>query len=371
MKYYFIAGERSGDLHCANLYKAIKNIDSEAVATGIGGGFMHDAGVSLVKNYEELALIGFWEILEKLSDIRSALKQVKKELTKNRPDVLILVDYAGFNLRVAKFAKELGIKVFYYISPKIWAWDEGRVKKIKAYVDRMFVILPFEKEFYKKHDYEVDYIGNPILDAIHDFIPNPNFIKDNSLDEKPIIAILPGSRNKEIESTLFRMLSILPAFPNHQFVVAGVDNFPARYYENFRRNGLVHIVYEQTYDLLKNAEMAIVTSGTATLETALFKVPQVVVYRVNILSYWIAKMLIKIKFISLVNLIAEKKVVTELIQQNFQPANIRFEMEQIMVGGAGRQEIMDGYEEILEKIGNPGASKRAAELIFAYLSEKK
>jgi len=367
MKYYFIAGERSGDLHCANLYKAIKEIDYEAVATGIGGGFMHDAGVSLVKNYEELAVIGFWEILEKLGDIRAALKQVKRELAENKPDVLILVDYAGFNLRVAKFAKRLGIKVFYYISPKIWAWNVNRAKVIKAYVDRMFVILPFEKDFYKTFDYEVDYIGNPILDAIQEFKPNPNFLKDNSLEDKPIIAILPGSRKGEIESTLFRMLTILPSFPNHQFVVAGVDNFPARYYENFRRNGLVHIVYEQTYDLLKNAEMAIVTSGTATLETALFKVPQIVVYRVSVLSYWIIKLLIKVPFISLVNLIANKKVVSELIQGEFIPANIRSEMNKIKMGEAGRIEILKGYDEIAEKIGKPGASKRAAELIVKYL----
>ena len=369
MKYYFIAGERSGDLHCANLYKAIKELDVQAEAKGIGGGFMHDAGISLVKNYEDLALIGFWEILEKLGSIRSALKEVKRELSSNPPDVLILVDYAGFNLRVARFAKELGIKVYYYISPKIWAWNESRVKTIKAFVDKMFVILPFEKEFYQKHDYQVDYIGNPILDSISQFVPNPNFRKENSLEDKPIIAILPGSRSKEIESTLFRMLSILPAFPDHQFVVAGVDNFPSSYYENFRRNGLVHIVYEQTYDLLKNAEMAIVTSGTATLETALFRVPQVVVYRVNILSYWIAKMLVKIKFISLVNLIAGKQVVTELIQDEFNPANIRNEMEKLKMGEASRLEILKGYEEIADKIGKPGASKRAAALIFSYLKE--
>ncbi len=367
MKYYFIAGERSGDLHCANLYKAIKNKDPEAVATGIGGGFMHDAGVTLTKNYEELALIGVWEIIEKLGNIRAALKLVKKELTQEKPDVLILVDYAGFNLRVAKFAKENGIKVYYYISPKIWAWHVSRVEKIKAFVDKMFVILPFEKDFYKKNNYEVDYIGNPILDAISDFKPNPDFKKQNSLEEKPIIAILPGSRNKEIESTLFRMLSILPAFPNHQFVVAGVDNFPAKYYENFRRNGMVHIVYEQTYDLLKNAEMAIVTSGTATLETALFRVPQVVVYRVNLLSYWIIRLMIKVPYISLVNLIANKKVVAELIQDDFNPSNIRTEMEKIKVGGSDREEILRNYDEIAEKIGKPSASAKAAELIVSYL----
>jgi lipid-A-disaccharide synthase len=214
----------------------------------------------------------------------------------------------------------------------------------------------------------VDYVGNPVLDAIGAFTPNPDFLAQNDLDERPIIAVLPGSRNKEIESTLFRMLSILPAFPGHQFVVAAVDNYSRKYYEQFRRNGHVKIVYEQTYDLLHNAEMAIVTSGTATLETAILKVPQVVVYRVNFLSYYIAKMLIKVKFISLVNLIAGKKVVSELIQEDFNPTNIRSELNKIKMGESGRIEILKGYEEIAQKIGQPGASERTAELIIKYLN---
>jgi lipid-A-disaccharide synthase len=367
MRYFIIAGERSGDLHGSNLYRHIKSLDPEANALGIGGNFMKEAGVELFKNYEELALIGFWEILEKLGNIRRALKEVKQKLLETRPDVLILIDYAGFNLRVARFAKEIGIKVFYYISPKIWAWNTGRAKTIKALVDRMFVILPFEKEFYKTFDYEVDYVGNPVLDAISEFQPNPNFLEDNKLDSRPIIAILPGSRSNEIESTLFRMLSILPAFPEHQFVVAGVNNFSSKYYDQFRRNGLVNIVYEQTYDLLRNAEMAIVTSGTATLETALLKVPQVVVYRVNFLSYYLGKMLIKVKFISLVNLIAGRKVVTELIQDEFNPANIRHELMKLKMGEAGRIDILKGYEEVAEKIGEPGASELAARKMIEYL----
>jgi lipid-A-disaccharide synthase len=370
MKYYLIAGERSGELHGANLYSEIKKADPAAEAFGIGGKFMEEAGVKLSLSYDELAIMGFWELVEKYSTIRSAMKLVKKELSEIRPDVLILIDYAGFNLRIAKFAKELGIKVFFYISPKIWAWDEGRVEKIRKLVDRMFVILPFEKDFYARHGIEVDYVGNPILDALHEFVPNTRFLEQNKLSEQPIIAVLPGSRKNEIESTLFRMLSILPAFPEHQFVVAAVDNHPKKYYEQFRRNGQVQIVYEQTYDLLYHSEMALVTSGTATLETALFKVPQVVCYRMNFLTYWIAKMLVKIKYISLVNLIADRKVVTELIQDDFTPSNIREELTKIKSGEPGRLAILKGYDDILEKIGKPGASKRAAEAMVSRLLGK-
>lgn len=367
MKYYIIAGERSGDLHGSNLYREIQKRDPEASARGIGGGYMHDAGVKLSLNYEELALIGFFEILEKLGSIRKALRLVRKELEQEKPDVIILIDYAGFNLRVAAFAKEMGIRVFYYISPKIWAWNESRAHKIKRLVDRMYVILPFEEEFYRRFDYPVRYVGNPVLDAISAFTPNPRFLADNQLEDRPIIAVLPGSRSHEIESTLFRMLSILPAFPEHQFVVAGVDNFPARYYENFRRNGRVHIVYEQTYDLLSHAEMAIVTSGTATLETAILRVPQVVVYRVNFLTYFLAKWLIKVPFISLVNLIAGREVVRELIQDDFSPANLRSELEKIAMGAPGRVSILEGYDRVLDSIGKPGASARAAEAMLADL----
>jgi len=367
MKYYIIAGERSGDMHGANLYKEIQKRDEHATAMGIGGGYLHDAGVKLSKNYEELALIGFFEIIEKLGAIRSALKQVKSELIEHKPDVVILIDYGGFNMRVAAFAKKLGVKVFFYISPKIWAWNVKRAEKIKKNVDRMFVILPFEKDFYKQFNYEVDYVGNPVLDAISQFTPNPSFQKDNSLEEKPIIAVLPGSRSAEIESTLFRMLSILPSFPDHQFVVGGVDNYPSSYYEQFRRNGRVHIVYEQTYDLLHNAEMAIVTSGTATLETAIMRVPQVVVYRVNFISYYAIKLLIKVKFISLVNLIAGKEVVKELIQDDFSPANLRQELQKLKMGEPGRLRILQGYEDVIQKTGKAGASEKAAELMVSYL----
>lgn len=371
MRYFIIAGERSGDLHGSNLYRHLKALDPEASATGIGGSYMAKAGVELLSTYEELALIGIWEILDKLGNIRRALKNVKQKLNESPPDVLILIDFAGFNLRVARYAKHLGIKVFYYISPKIWAWNTGRARQIKASVDRMFVILPFEKEFYRQFDYEVDYVGNPVLDAISESKPNPDFLKDNQLDSRPIIAILPGSRSNEIENTLFRMLSILPAFPEHQFVVAGVSNFSRKYYDQFRRNGAVNIVYEQTYDLLRHAEMAVVASGTATLETALLRVPQVVVYRVNLLSYLLGKALIKVKFISLVNLIAGKKVVTELIQDEFVPANLRQELMKLKMGEAGRVDILKGYEEVAEKIGKPGASEKTAKKMIAYLRGDK
>lgn len=370
MNYYIIAGEKSGDLHGANLFQEIAKLDTGAKAWGLGGNEMERAGVHISRRYDELATMGLWELVEKMSVIRSALRQVKKELAELKPDAVILIDYAGFNLRIARYAKSLGIKVFFYISPKIWAWNESRVEKIKAWVDRMFVILPFEKEFYQKHGMDVDYVGNPILDALSQFVPNPSFMEQNKLDEKPIIAILPGSRKNEIESTLFRMLSILPAFPEHQFVVAAVSNHPKKYYEQFRRNGQVHIVYEQTYDLLYHAEMALVTSGTATLETALLRVPQVVCYRMNTLSYWVARMLIKVKYISLVNLIAGSKVVTELIQNDFNPAHVREELNKIKTGEPGRLAILKGYQDVFDKIGKPGASARAAEKMIGYLQQK-
>jgi lipid-A-disaccharide synthase len=368
LKYFIIAGERSGDLHGANLLNEIRKLDQNTFARGIGGRFLKEAGMEVLQDYSELAIMGFTDVLEKLGQIRRAKKLVVNDLKLNRPDCLILIDYGGFNLRMAQAAKELGIKVFYYIPPKVWAWNTSRVKKLKEYTDRIFVILPFEKEFYASHGIEVDYVGNPVLDAVAAFRPSEDFRIRNKLDEKPIIAILPGSRKSEIESSLFRVLSILPAYPDHLFVVAGVDNLPQSYYNNFRRNGRVDIVYEQTYDLLRNAEMAVVTSGTATLETALFRVPQVVVFATGTITYWLARFFVKIKFISLVNLIAGRKVVAELIQSNFTPADLRVELADINPGLPGRDEMLQGYEEVIEKLGIPGASERCAKLILESLN---
>lgn len=371
MQYFIIAGERSGDLHGSNLLKEILRLDPNAVAKGIGGRFLREAGMEVLFDYEGIAIMGFTEIFEKFSLIKQTSNLVKKALAENRPDCVILIDYGGFNLRIAAYAKSIGIKVFYYIPPKIWAWNTSRIEKLRTNTDRIFVILPFEKEFYERHGIEVDYVGNPILDSIVSFEPSPDFRFRNRLDEKPIIAVLPGSRKSEIEKSLYRILSILPAYPDHQFVVAGVDNLPESYYNHFRRNGRVDIVFEQTYDLLHHAEMAVVTSGTATLETALFNIPQVVVYATNTISYLLARLFIKVKYISLVNLIAGKKIVAELIQNSFSPANLRKELEVLHPGSHEREEMLQQYELIRSRLGNPGASRRCAELLVKRLSDEK
>lgn len=356
-------------MHGANLLNEIARLDKNTRARGIGGKFLMQAGMEVIADYSDLAIMGFTEVFEKLSLLRKTRDLVKKELSNYKPDCLILIDYGGFNLRIARIAKSLGIKVCYYIPPKVWAWNTSRVEKLKKFVDHIFVILPFEKEFYKGHGIDVEYVGNPILDAIVNYQSQNNFRQQNRLDNRPIIAVLPGSRKSEIEKSLYRILSILPAYPNHQFVVAGVDNLPETYYNHFRRNGKVDIVYEQTYDLLMNAEMAVVTSGTATLETAIFKVPQVVVFAANTISYLLARLFIKVRFISLVNLIAEKKVVSELIQNKFSPANLREELSAINPGRFERQEMLKGYDDVIEKLGKPGASERCAEAIIRNLGQ--
>ena len=292
MNYYLIAGERSGDFHAANLMLALRRHDTAATFRCWGGDQMQAAGGELVRHYNDLAVMGFVEAATSVLKFRKYLKQCEQDLIDHRPDVLILIDYAGFNLRVAKFAKTHGIKVFYYISPKIWAWNTGRVEQVKARVDKMFVILPFEEEFYRQHGYEVEYAGNPTADAVAEFVPSADFHSRNQLDPaRPIIAVLPGSRKQEIEEMLHEMVAALPPFMDHQFVVAGVDNLDRSYYAHFERNG-IRFLFNQTFDLLAHARAALVTSGTATLETALLGVPQVVCYRTSAVSYAIGKLLI-------------------------------------------------------------------------------
>ncbi|GEO05263.1 lipid-A-disaccharide synthase [Adhaeribacter aerolatus] len=367
MKYYIIAGERSGDLHAANLMKELKIQDPAAEFRCWGGDMMQAAGGDLVRHYKEMAFMGFLEAAANTFKIVQFLRQCKADILAYRPDVIILVDYAGFNLRIAKFAKEQGLKVFYYISPKIWAWNQGRVHTIKKLVDRMFVILPFEEEFYGKFDYKVDYIGNPIVDTVRNHQPGSDFIQRNQLSNKPIVAVLPGSRKQEIESILFIMLSVLPAFRDYQFVVAAVSNLNQSYYENFNRDANIKIVYDQTYDLLANAQAALVTSGTATLETALFNVPQVVCYTTSLISYWIGRAVIKVPYISLVNLIAGKPVVTELIQNELTGRNIITELKKILTNEHFIQQQKAGYQEIREKLGEANSAAKAAELMVKYL----
>jgi len=370
MKYYLIAGERSGDFHASHLMHELRREDAAAEFRCWGGDMMAAEGGELVHHYQEMAIMGFLEAATSILKFRRYLKECQRDLLTYKPDVLILVDYAGFNLRVAKFAKQHGIKVFYYISPKIWAWNQGRVHKVKALVDRMFVILPFESEFYQRFGYGVDYIGNPTADAVAEHKGGDDFRSRNQLpDDKPIIAVLPGSRKQEIEAMLYVMLSILPPFLNYQFVVAGVDNLDPNYYAHFERNN-VRIVFGQTFDLLQHATAALVTSGTATLETALFGVPQVVCYRTSGITYAIGKAVIKVPYISLVNLIVGREVVKELIQGEFNSRNLVTELKKVTVDEEFIAQQKAGYAELKEKLGRHNAAEKAAKLMVSYLKAK-
>ncbi|CAN5912483.1 lipid-A-disaccharide synthase [soil metagenome] len=369
MKYYIIAGERSGDLHGSNLIRQLKKQDPEAIIRCWGGEMMQEAGGELVQHYREMAIMGFLEAAASIVKIMGFLRMAKRDIAGFSPDVLILVDYSGFNLRVARFAKARNLKVFYYISPKIWAWNQGRVHTIKKLVDRMFVILPFEQEFYRKFDYDTDYIGNPVADSVRDHVVEKDFVSRNKLQNKPIVAILPGSRKQEIENILYIMLSIIPSFRDYQFVVGAVSQFKD-YYEQFNRDPNIKIVYDQTYDLLAHAKGALVTSGTATLETALFRVPQVVCYKTSFLSYMIGRMVIKVPYISLVNLIAEKQVVTELIQGEFTALNLIAELKRILFDKKYIKDQLAGYTLIQQKLGDDNTAQKAAELMIGYLREE-
>lgn len=370
MKYYIIAGERSGDLHGSNLMKGIKANDPDAVFRGWGGDMVLEEGIDLVTHYKDTAFMGFLEVARNIFTIRGFISKCKRDILDYKPDVVILIDYPGFNLRIAAFAKAQNFKTFYYISPKVWAWNQKRAWKIKANVDRMFVIFPFEIDFYKKFGYDVDYVGNPLMDAIEAFRPDPDFRQKNGLDpQKPIIALLPGSRKQEIISMLNLMLTTQPHFPDHQFVIAGVKNLPEELYADYKSRKHVNIVYESTYDLLSVAEAALVTSGTATLETALLNIPEVVCYKTSGFSYAIAKRLIKVPFISLVNLIMEKEVVRELIQHELNESLLTAELRSILIGGAKRQTQLSDYKVLHERVGGAGASQKAGALMVKYLKQ--
>ncbi len=364
MKYYIIAGEASGDLHASNLMKAIKQKDQNAEFRFWGGDLMQKQGGTLVKHYRDLAFMGFLEVIQNLKTILNNIKICKKDIQEYKPDMLILVDYPGFNLRIAKFAKELGIKVIYYISPQLWAWKEGRVETIKKYVDEMMVILPFEKDFYKKHQVEAHFVGHPLLDAIEGLQPVDiqKFKSENNLNEKEIIALLPGSRKQEVTKMLELMLSVRSYFTDYQFVIAGAPSLEKDFYEQFV-DADVHFVSNKTYDLLRSSKAALVTSGTATLETALLNIPEVVCYRGSQISYEIGKRLIKnIKYISLVNLIMDKEVVTELIQNELTKENLVKELNKIL-NTEKRTQVLNDYEILRSKLGGSGASNNAAEII--------
>lgn len=365
MKYYIIAGEASGDLHGSNLMKALKKKDPAAEFRFWGGDLMAKQGGTLVKHYRDLAFMGFLEVARNLRTILNNIKFCKEDIMSNRPDVLVLVDYPGFNLRIAKFAKELGIKVVYYISPQLWAWKEGRVEIIKKYVDEMMVILPFEEDFYKKHGVHSHFVGHPLLDAISTLedLDVEDFKRENGLNEKEIIALLPGSRKQEVEKMLAVMLSVRPYFKEYQFVIAGAPSLPKEFYQNYADDN-VHFVSNKTYDLLRCSKVALVTSGTATLETALLNVPEVVCYRGSKISYAIAKRLVKnIRYISLVNLIMDREVVKELIQNELNTNNLVEELKKILATEK-RVEVFQDYELLREKLGGKGASENAAEVIM-------
>ena len=371
MKYYLIAGERSGDTHAAHLLHELKAQDAAADFRYWGGDLMQAEGGHLVRHYRELAVMGFWETATSLLKFRGFLKECQADILAYKPDVLILVDYGGFNLRMAAWAKAHGIRVFYYISPKIWAWNQSRVEKIKKLVDKMFVILPFEPEFYQRFEYKVDYIGNPTADEVGSFEPNPGFMAQHGLDpDRKIIAVLPGSRKQEIEEMLHEMLAVLPAFQDYQFVVAGVSNLDRAYYAHFERNG-IKLVFDQAYDLLSRASAALVTSGTATLETALFDVPQVVCYRTSGLTYMIGKAVIKVPYISLVNLIVGHTVVQEFIQSEFTARNLLDELKHLLTDEAYIAKQKAGYAELRDKLGQHNAARQAAALMISYLGEKQ
>jgi lipid-A-disaccharide synthase len=369
MKYYIIAGEASGDLHGSNLMKALYKEDSNADIRFWGGDLMQNVGGTLVKHYRELAFMGFIEVIFNLKTILNNIKICKKDILKFQPDVLIFIDYPGFNLRIAKWSKELGFKTHYYISPQIWAWKESRITEIKRDVDKMYVILPFEKNFYEdKHHFPVEFVGHPLIDAIHNQTPiDATFFRnENKLDEKPIIAILPGSRKQEITKMLSVMLSVVNDFPEYQFVIAGAPSQEYSFYENFISNENIKFISNKTYALLQNATAALVTSGTATLETALFKVPEVVCYKGSWASYQIAKRIITLKYISLVNLIMDEEVVTELIQEDCTTKRIREELKKILESNH-RKQLLEKYDVLEAKLGGIGASEKTAKLIVADL----
>ena len=371
MKYYIIAGERSGDLHGSNLIKGIRKHDPEAQIRAWGGDMMQEAGAEIVKHYRDLAFMGFFEVIKNLPTILGFLSFCKKDLKSFQPDVVILIDYSGFNMRVAKFAKLNGFKNFYYISPKVWAWNQSRALNIKRFVDKMFVIFPFEKDFFKQYDYEVEYVGNPLFDAIADFTPNPNFRKDARLGQKPIIALLPGSRKQEVETMLALMLSQVYEFPDYQFVIGTVSNLPKELYARWQSIFPVKLVVDDAYNLLSVADAALVTSGTATLETALFNVPQVVCYRGGWAAYQVYKRVIQVPFVSLVNLIAGREVVKELLQYDLTKENLTDELTKITINQHTRQSQLNGYAEIRNILGEKGASERAGALMVEEVRKNK
>lgn len=369
-KIFIISGEASGDLHGANLIKTMHEIHPDLEIKGWGGDLMEAQGMVLLEHYKNLAFMGFTEVLMNIRTILSNFKRCKAQITEFQPDAVIFIDYPGFNLRMAKFVKESGILSLFYISPTIWAWKENRVHKIKAFVDEMYTILPFEAAFYEKFDSKVNFVGHPLLDLVSEEFSADEFRTKNNLSSAPIIAVLPGSRTQEIERMLSIMLEASDKFPNYQIVIAGAPSKDISAYENFLSEK-VHLVFDQTYDLFHAAEAGWVTSGTATLEAAIHKMPQVVVYKAGNISYQIAKRLVKVKYISLVNLIMDKEVVTELIQADVTAPNLISEMKLILKNGSKREGLLKEYGHLKHALGDEGASKKAATHMLKTLANIK
>ncbi|MDW8330437.1 MAG: lipid-A-disaccharide synthase [Cyclobacteriaceae bacterium] len=369
MKLYFVAGERSGDLHGGNLIKYLRASRPDCQLRGFGGDFMQQAGMELVVHYRELAFMGFGEVIRHLGKIHRNLNLCKTDILSFRPDAVVLIDFAGFNLRVAQFAKKNGISVLWYIAPKVWAWNTGRVKKMKKWIDRLFVILPFEREFFKRYNWTVDYVGNPVLDAIKNFQFDEQFGARYNLPDVTV-AMLPGSRRQEVKRMSLVFKQVARQFPDVVFIIPMVNNLKMEYYHELRAEPNIRVLSAPAYDILKNARAAIVTSGTATLETALLRIPQVVVYRTSSFSYFIGRALIKVPFISLVNLIAGRKVVEELIQQDADVKKISEVLRELLHNEALRKEVLKGYEEIYRLLDTGSASARTAELIINFFEER-
>ena len=365
MKYYIISGEASGDLHGSKLIEALKKKDIRAHIRCWGGDLMKNSGGKLVKHHKELAFMGFWEVITNLKTILRNIKFCKKDILAFNPDVIIYIDYPGFNLRISKWAKKKGFKNHFYISPQVWAWKENRVHQMKRDLDELYVILPFEKEFFEeKHQFSVKYVGHPLLDRILQLKKPTGFLTKNQLSEsKPLIALLPGSRLQEIKKILPNYLTVTKFFPQYEFVIAGAPGIAPNEYAHFLKNEKVKLIYNQTHYLLMHSKAALVSSGTATLETALFNVPQVVCYRSSFLSYHIAKRLVKLKFISLVNLILNREVVKELIQNSFTPYELKKQMAFIL-SDDGQKQLKADYQALRLILGKGGASKKTAEFIF-------
>ena len=375
MKYYLVAGEASGDLHGSNLMKELKLTDKKAKFRFFGGDLMQAVGGELVKHYREMAFMGFVNVLLNLKTISRNLKFCKSDLLEFQPDVLILIDYPGFNLRIAEFAKQNNIPVFYYISPKIWAWKAHRVKKIKEVVDEMFTIFPFETGFYEKFQFKVNYVGNPVLDSIAEYrttaLSIDGFIKKNTLDNRPVVALLAGSRVHEIKRTLPLMVRIAELFPGFQFVVAGIKSVDSELYQKYLTGSSIKLIFDQTYDILNNAHTALVASGTAALETALFNVPQTVIYKMEggwLVDVVMRNFVLKTIGVALPNIIMNKLIVSEFIQMKMTLKNVKAEMEKLLFDETYRERIFDNYDRLKELMGEPGSSKRAAQKMIDLLS---